>query len=100
MDSPIGYQVVLVAQRFPWVQAETGQRHRMRVVIQADAAQIGNPVILAMDAESMPVLPAPGKGNLNVWMELSNGCLTGNQQAPPDPRADPHQYEAELVNRG
>jgi len=25
------YKVVLVAERFPWVQAETGQRHRMRV---------------------------------------------------------------------
>ena len=72
----------------------------MRVVIEADAAEIGNPVILAMDAEPMPVLSAPVKGNLNVLMELSDGGLTGDQQAPPDHRADPGQHETQLVNRG
>jgi len=71
----------------------------MRVVIEADAAQIGNPVILAMDAEPMQVLTAPVKGNLNVLMELSDGGLTGDQQAPPDHRADSGQHEPELVNR-
>ena len=79
---------------------ETRESHGMRVFIEADAAQISDAVVLAMDAEPMQVLTAPVKGNLNVLMELSDGGLTGNQQAPPDPRADPHQYEAELVNRG
>jgi hypothetical protein len=46
----------------------------------------------------MPVLPAPVKGNLNVLMELSDGGLAGNQQAPPDDGADPGQYQALLVN--
>ena len=49
----------------------------MRVVIEADATEIGNPVILTVDVEPMPVLPAPVKGNLNVLMELSDGGLTG-----------------------
>ena len=52
----------------------------MRVVLEADAAEKGNPVILAMDPESMQVLPAPVKGNLNVLMELSDGGLTGNRK--------------------
>jgi hypothetical protein len=52
------------------------QPHRVRVVTEVDAAEIGNPVILAMDAEPMPVLPTPVKGNLNVLMELSDGGLT------------------------
>jgi hypothetical protein len=51
----------------------------VRVVIEAYAAQISNAVILAMDMEAMPVLPAPVKGNLNVLMELSEGGLAGNQ---------------------
>ena len=50
----------------------------MRVITEVDAAEIANPVILAMDAEQMPVLPAPVKGNLNVLMELSDGGLTGD----------------------
>jgi hypothetical protein len=44
MDSLVGYEVILVAERFPSVQSETRERHDMRVVIEADAAQIGNPV--------------------------------------------------------
>src|SRR6516165_9438381 len=52
-----------------------------------------------MDTEAMQVLPAPVKGNLNVLMELSDGGLTGNQQATPDDGADPGQYQAQLVNR-
>jgi len=71
----------------------------MRVVLEADAAEKGNPVILAMDPESMPVLPAPVKGNLNVLMELSDGGLTGNQQTSPDHRADPGQHEPQLISR-
>jgi len=61
-------------------------------------AQISHAVILAMDTEAMPVLPAPVKGNLNVLMELSDGGLAGNQQATPDDGADPGQYQAQLVN--
>ena len=53
-----------------------------------------------MDAEPMPVLPAPVKSNLNVLMELSDGGLTGDQQAPPDHQADPGQHQTQLVNRG
>src|SRR6516164_8494486 len=52
-----------------------------------------------MDTEAMQVLPAPVKRNLNVLMELSDGGLTGNQQATPDDGADPGQYQAQLVNR-
>src|SRR6516225_11257995 len=52
-----------------------------------------------MDTEAMPVLPAPVKRNLNVLMELSDGGLTGNQQATPDDGADPGHYQAQLVNR-
>src|SRR5205823_7626887 len=95
-----GYEVVLVAERFPSVQSEMRERQFVRVVIEAHAAQIGNPVILAMNAEAMQVFPAPVKGNLNVSMELSEGDLTGNQQAPPDHRADPRRHEAQLVNHG
>ena len=60
----------------------------MRVVIEADPTQIGNPVIFAMNAEPMQVLSTPVKGDLNVLVELSDRGLTGNQQAPPDHRAD------------
>jgi hypothetical protein len=70
----------------------------VRVVIEANAAQISKAVILAMDAEAMQVFPPPVKANLNVWMELSDGGLTGNQQATPDDGADPGQYQAQLVN--
>src|SRR5215831_11866442 len=72
----------------------------MRVVTEVDAAEIANPVILAMDAEPMPVLSVPVKGNLNVLMELSDGGLTRDQQAPPDHRADPGQHETIAVDRG
>ena len=65
----------------------------MRVVIEADAAQISDAVVLAVDVEPMQVFPAPVKGNLNVVMELSDGGLTGNQQASPDHRADTGQHE-------
>jgi hypothetical protein len=58
----------------------------MRVFIEADAAQISDAVVLAMNAEPMQRFPAPVQGNLNVWMELSGGGLTGDQQAPPDHR--------------
>jgi hypothetical protein len=60
----------------------------MRIVIEADTTQIGNPIFLAMDAEPMQVFPPPVKASLNVLMELSDRALTGNQQAPPDYRAD------------
>jgi hypothetical protein len=65
----------------------------VRVVIDAHAAQISKAVILAMDAEAMPVFPPPVKANLNVLMELSDGGPTGNQQATPDAGADPGQYQ-------
>ena len=61
---------------------ETRERHLVRVVIEAYAAQISNAVLLAMDTEAGQVLPAPVKGNLNVLMELSDGGLAGNQQTP------------------
>jgi hypothetical protein len=69
----------------------------MRVFIEADAAQISDAVVLAMNAEPMQMFPAPVQGNLNVWMELSDGGLTGDQPAPPDHRADSRQHEAQLV---
>jgi hypothetical protein len=63
----------------------------VRVVIEADAAQISHAVILGMDAEAMQLLPATVRGNLNVLMELSDGGLAGNQQAPSDDGAEPGQ---------
>jgi len=75
------------------------ERHLVRVVIEADAAQISNAVILAMDAEAMQVLLAPANGNLNVLMELSDRDLNGNQQAPSDDGADPGQDQAQSINR-
>jgi hypothetical protein len=81
------------------MKPETGQQYRTRVVIEADAAQIGNPVILAVNAEPMQVFPTPVKGSLNVLVELSDSGLTGNQQAPPDRRTDPGQHMTQLIDR-
>jgi hypothetical protein len=41
----------------------------VRVVLKADAAPIGNPIILALNTEAMQVLTAPGKDNLKIFME-------------------------------
>ena len=49
----------------------------MGVVIEADPAEISNPVIFAMNAEPMQVFLTPVKGSLNVLVELSDGGLTG-----------------------
>jgi hypothetical protein len=80
IDSPVGYEVILVAERFPSVHSEARERHCMRVVIEADAAQIGNPVIPAMNAKTMQMFPAPVQASLNVWMELSDHGLTATSK--------------------
>src|SRR3974390_3410842 len=47
----------------------------------------------------MQVFTRPIEGNLNICMELGDVGATGNQQTPPDHRADTGQHESQLVNR-
>jgi hypothetical protein len=88
---------MLVAERFPWVEPEMGERHLVRIVLKANPSQIGNPVVLAMNAEAMQVLTTPNKGNLNIVMELGDAGLAGKEQSSPDDRADSYQHSAQLV---
>src|SRR5205823_15079179 len=86
---PVGGEVIFIAERFPPVEPETGQQHPPRIVIKAEAAQISNPVILAGDPEAMQVLVAPIEASLNVFMELGDAGIAGQEQTPPNQRTDP-----------
>src|SRR5215831_5654272 len=68
IHAPIGEEVVIVAERFPPVEAEAGKPHVVRIVVKAHATQVSNAVVLALDTEAMQMLIVPIEANLNVFM--------------------------------
>ena len=76
---PRGREVIFVAEVLPPVQTEAGERHMMRVVVERNAAEISDPIILAVDTKTMQMFATPGEGNLNIGMELGDAGFARNE---------------------
>lgn len=55
-------------------------------------------IILPVDVEVMQVLIAPREENLEHEMEVCQGGVAGDQEAPPDERTDAAQDNTQLVD--
>ena len=62
-------------------------------------ADIGDAVLAAVDDEPVQVLTAPAERGLQDGVQLGDRGVGGDQQAPPDQRADPVHHHPQLVER-
>ena len=85
---PMGREVIFIAEILPPVQTKAGERHTMRVVAERNAAEVSDPIILAVDTKAMQVLATPVKSDLNILVELGETGFARNQETPPDQRLD------------
>ncbi len=74
--------------------------HMLRIVGEAHAADVRDTVVLAMNMELIQVSIAPAHRDLNRVVQISHGAVATDEEAPPDPRANPTEPHLQLVNDG
>jgi len=81
-------------------QAEAGQGHGAGIMGEPDSSGAVLAVLDAVDHEAVQVLVGPPEGELEDGVELGDGGLVGDEQPPPDQRADLRQHHPELEHGG
>jgi hypothetical protein len=92
-------EVVLVAEAAVDAQAQVTEAHLPWIVGKADAARLGDAVVLAVDHKAVQVGVGPVEGNLEDVVEVGDGGIAANEQPAPDRRADLKQRGVELLDR-
>jgi hypothetical protein len=69
-----------------------------RIDIKAGSARPHAAVFLAVDAEAVEMLIAPGEDDLERRMEGGQGHITADEEVTPDQRADPLHDHPELID--
>jgi hypothetical protein len=67
--------------------------------MKADATEVDNAVVLAVDDELVEVGAAPTQGDLDEGVQPGDSRRIRHQQPAPDQRADAVETDAELVDR-
>ena len=66
------------------MQPKFKELYLLGIIFEADAAEVSDPIVLAMDAESMQVLSTPGESKLKNPVQLGDTGVAAEQQTPPD----------------
>ncbi len=91
--------VILIDEPLPLAQPEGSQGDLAWIVGKADASIAVDAIRLAMNAELMQMQVLPAHGDLQHIVQLGDGCVTGDEQAPPDQGSDVTQRHLELIHR-
>ena len=81
-------KVILVDKTFPQAKVEITEFDRAGIVAETHAADVGNAEIFAMNDKPVEMEVAPTHGDLQCVMQVGNGLVATQQQAPPDCRAN------------
>ena len=81
-----------------FVQAKRCQIQGVRAVEELECTVAMSTVTPSADDEPVQVFVVPAHGELHYMMQLRNRDLLGNQESPPDRRADAAQTDSQLEN--
>jgi hypothetical protein len=93
-------EVVLVEKSLTDTQSKVGQPYLAGIVGKANAAEVSDTVLAAVNDEAVQVLVTPGQSRLQGGMQVGEGVVAADEQAPPDQKADAAKDDAQLVDNG
>src|SRR5579872_5291487 len=91
-------QVIFINPAFFAAEMEVTESHLMRIVAEAYAAGLPDPIRLAPNEKLVQMFISPAKGNLERVMELGNGVVAAHQEATPYLGTDFADPDTQLID--
>src|ERR1700694_5344254 len=81
-------EIVLMEEAPADPPSKVGQSHLTWIVGEANATDVSDTVFSTVNHEAVQVLVIPAKSRLKRAVQVGDGVVVADEQAPPDERAD------------